>query len=177
MADIIRRNPNNSMSLPTFGRSPFGQLLRDLLSWDPLQDVAPAMRGEVNFAPAFEVKENKEEFVIKADLPGVKDEDVQISASGNRVTISGKREHDQREEGETYYFAETEYGMFSRTFTLPDPVDVESAKADLKNGQLILRIPKRPEMQQKQIMIKGDSGSSSKVGGEKRPPQQNQPRS
>jgi HSP20 family protein len=83
----------------------------------------------------------------------VKDQELDLSLSGNLLTISGKREEEHREEGESYYAMERSQGSFARSFTMPDGVDAEGVTADLKQGVLSVRIPKKPEAQPKRIAI------------------------
>src|SRR5262249_28171530 len=111
--------------------------------------------AETIFTPRFEVKETKDAYLFKADLPGIVDKDVDISLTGNRLTVSGKREAEKREESDTYYAYERSYGTFSRAFTLPEGADVEHADADLSHGVLTVSIPKRPEHQPRKISLKG----------------------
>jgi HSP20 family protein len=156
MANLIRRNDQEREALPTTtGWEPF-RLMRDLMSWDPFAEMLPSVRGEsVTFTPRFEVKESKDAYVFKADLPGIEEKDVDIQLTGNRLTVSGKREAEQREEYHTYYAYERTYGTFSRSFTLPDGADVEHAEADMKNGVLTISVPKKPEHQPRKIALKG----------------------
>jgi HSP20 family protein len=131
-----------------------------LLRWDPFrEEYANLTQGAVQFTPRFDVKETKDAYVLKADLPGVKDEDIDVSLHGNMLTISGKKEEEHKDEGEQYYAMERFSGSFSRSFTLPDGADGEHVTADLKNGVLTLQIPKRPEAQPKKIAI-GKGGVS-----------------
>ena len=109
--------------------------MRDVLRWDPFRELEGAAGGDYGlFAPSFDVKENKEGYVFRADLPGVKEEDLEISLTGNRLAISGKREQEKHEQGDTYYASERSYGSFSRAFTLPDGTDAENVKAELKKA-------------------------------------------
>lgn len=78
---------------------------------------------EPGFSAAFEVKETKEAFIFKADLPGIKAEDLDVVLTQNRLTIRGKREAEKSEKGETFYTFERSYGSFARSFTLPEGVD------------------------------------------------------
>jgi HSP20 family protein len=129
--------------------------LRDLLRWDPFREMVPsfpAFEG-VTFAPAFDVKETKEAFTFTADLPGIAEKDLQVQLSDNRLTISGKRESEKTEQGDTYYTTERSYGSFTRSFTLPDGLDSEKVRAELKNGVLSVTAPKRPEAQPKKISV------------------------
>lgn len=132
--------------------------LRSLLNWDPFQEMAPRMllgdEGRLAFAPAFDVKETKDAYEFKADLPGFREQDVDINVSGNRLTISGKREAEQVDESETYFCSEREYGAFTRSFTLPEGVNAEQVEADMRNGVLEVHVPKAAEAQAKRIPVK-----------------------
>jgi HSP20 family protein len=106
------------------------------------------------FAAAFDVKETKESYIFKADVPGIKEQDLDISITGDRLTISGKRETEELDKDETYYTFERSYGSFSRSFTLPVGANPEPVKVELKEGVLTLVFPKRPEVLAKKIPIK-----------------------
>lgn len=130
------------------------RLMRDLMRWDPFQEIRPIWTAEVEaFAPAFDVKETKEALVFKADLPGIKEEDLEVSATGNRLSISGKREAEKEEKDETYYTYERNYGSFTRGFTLPEYADVAHVKAELKNGELTIVVPKSPAAVAKKVPV------------------------
>ena len=141
---------------PAERSSPF-QVMRDLFRWDPFSEMAPLWAAEERavFMPDFDVKENKEAFVFTADLPGIDAKDVDVTLSDNRLTISGKKEQQKEEKGETFYRSERTYGSFTRTFTLPAGADKDTVNAELKNGVLTLTIQKRPEAKPKQIDVKG----------------------
>ena len=132
--------------------------LRDLLRWDPYQEFLRLPWEERErvpaFAPAFEVKETKESYIFKADVPGIKEQDIEITVTGNRLMVTGKREMEQQEKGETFYTYERAYGSFSRTFTLPEGASADQVKAELKEGVLTVVFPKLPEVQPKKVMIK-----------------------
>src|SRR5690348_1499776 len=130
------------------------QMVQDLLRWDPFQEmgIVPSL-AEVAFVPKFEVKETQDAYVFKADLPGVKESDLEISVTGNRVAVSGKREEEERREDETFYAWERAYGSFSRTFTLPEGADTDNIRADMRDGVLTLVIPKKPEVQPKKVQV------------------------
>ena len=160
MATLIRRNQNEAVPSSGSVWDPF-RVMRDVLRWDPFRELEAAVGGDYGlFAPSFDVKEDKDGYVFRADLPGVKEEDLEISLTGNRLTISGKREQEKREQGETYYASERSYGSFSRAFTLPDGTDAENVKAELKNGVLQVTVPKKPEVQPRKITIAKDEGAS-----------------
>ena len=131
-----------------------GRLMRSLLSWDPFREMAPfAFDRELGFAPAFEVKETKGSYLFKADVPGVKREDIDVSFSGNRLTITGKRDAEKEEKSETVYTYERSYGSFSRSFTMPEGIDANAIHADLRDGVLTVDVPKKPEAQAKKIAV------------------------
>jgi HSP20 family protein len=115
-----------------------------------------ARTAEATFHPSFEVFERKDGYVFKADLPGVKQDDLDITLTEKRLTITGKREAEERTQGDRYYAYERSYGSFTRTFTLPDGVDAEHVAADLKDGVLTLVIPKKPDIQPKKISVKAN---------------------
>jgi HSP20 family protein len=156
MASLIKRHPaNRELSQPPTaggGIDPF-RLMREMLRWDPFREIEATFAGERGLAPSFEVKETKEGYLFRADLPGVKEGDVQISLTGNRLTISGHREQEQKDEGDQYFASEITYGSFVRSFTLPDGTDPENVKADMKDGVLSVIIPKKPEVQPRKIEI------------------------
>ncbi len=161
MANITRRNQGQEPTAASGNTwDPF-RLMRDMLRWDPYRDFDSVFAGtERAFAPTFEVAETKDAYVFRADLPGVKEADLDISLTGNRLTISGRREQERHEQGDTFYASERAYGSFTRAFTLPEGIDGDNVHADLKNGVLTLSVPKKPEVQPRKVSINaaGDKG-------------------
>ena len=151
MANLIRRSTPAPLGTARFA-DPF-EMMRDLMRWDPFAEIGAGGR-ELAFVPSFEVKETKDAYVFKADMPGIREEDLDLSLTGNRLTVSGKREEENRQEEDRYYAYERSYGSFSRSFTLPEGVDAEHAHADLSNGVLTVSIAKKPEVQPKKIEVK-----------------------
>jgi len=130
------------------------RMMNDLMAWDPFREMVPFIQPLPNeFAPNFEVKETKEGYVFKADVPGVKENDLEVTLTGNRLNIAGKREAEKQEQTETYYTYERSYGQFTRAFTLPDGIDAGTVYADLKDGVLTVTVKKLPELQPKKIEI------------------------
>ena len=155
MANVAVQKKENTEPTPAARREwdPF-RLMRDMLRWDPFREMAPALSFEApTYSPAFEVKESKESFVFKADVPGTKEEDIEVNVTGNRLTISGKREAEKEDKGDTFYTYERSYGSFTRTFTLPDQTDATHIKAELKNGELTVVVPKTPAAVAKRIPV------------------------
>ena len=141
------------------------RMMRDLLTGDPFAGmVAPA---SAMFAPDIEIKETKDAYVLTLDLPGVSMSDIDISVMGNRLTVSGKREEENRQEDDRFFVYERSYGTFSRSFVLPEGADVDKIKADLQSGVLNIVAPKRAEMQARRVEI----GGKEKEAGAKEPGQ------
>lgn len=140
------------------------RMMREMLRWDPFSEMAPMVGApalaRVGWNPRFEVTETVDAYFFKGDVPGVKREDLEISATGNRLQITGKRDREQETKSETVFAYEREFGTFLRTFTLPASADVEHAKSELKDGVLTLVIPKKAGMQAKKIAIGSPAGKS-----------------
>jgi HSP20 family protein len=163
MMTIVRRPASYTPAVSTAFREwdPF-RVLDSMMRWNGNTEARPARRGEVTFAPRFDIKENKDSYLFSADLPGVKDEDLDISLTGNQLTISGKRDSEHQEENENYFVLERRYGTFSRSFTLPDSANTESVKAELKEGVLRVELPKRVEAQPRKVTLNKQQGASNK---------------
>jgi HSP20 family protein len=128
-----------------------------LMRWDPFNGEWPSLLDRTMpdaFMPSVDVKETPEAFVFTTDLPGVAEKDLDVSITGNRLTISGKREKEEKKEGEKFYSYERTFGSFSRTFTLPEGADAEKVAADMKGGVLTVSVGKRPEAQPKKVDVK-----------------------
>jgi HSP20 family protein len=156
MSELTVRKQNGGRTLGSLVARDFEpfRLMREMLGWDPFREIAPLLpAGIPAYSPAFDVKETKDAFVFKADLPGIKEADVEITITGNRLTVAGKRETEKEEKEDTYYAYERSYGSFTRTFTLPDQVDTAHIKAELKSGELMIAVPKTAAAVAKKILI------------------------
>jgi HSP20 family protein len=105
------------------------------------------------WAPAVDIYETEHELVVKADLPDVRPEDLDIRVENNILTIRGDRKFEKKVDEKNYLRVERTYGSFSRSFSLVNTVNSEAIKADYKNGVLTLTIPKREEAKPKQIKV------------------------
>jgi HSP20 family protein len=105
------------------------------------------------WAPAVDIYETEHELVVKADLPDVNPQDLDIHVENNILTIRGERKFENKVKEENYLRIERSYGSFSRTFSLANSVNSEAIKADYQNGVLTLSIPKREEAKPKQIKV------------------------
>lgn len=115
---------------------------------------APLRRG--NWAPALDVSETDQEVVVKADLPGIDAKDIEITVSGDLLTVKGEKKEETKEEGKSFHRVERRYGSFSRQVHLPAAVDADRIEASASKGVLTVRLPKRPEVQPRRIEIRAD---------------------
>jgi HSP20 family protein len=105
------------------------------------------------WAPAVDIYETENELVVKADLPDVNPQDLDIRVEGNILTIRGERKFENKVNEENYLRVERAYGSFSRSFSLANSVKSDAIKADYQNGVLTLSLPKREEAKPKQIKV------------------------
>ena len=114
------------------------------------------------WAPAVDISESAHELVVKADLPEVKPEELDIRVENNILTIRGERKFEKKVDEKNYLRVERSYGSFSRSFSLASTVNSEAIKADYKDGVLTLTIPKREEARPKQIKVNvGEQASAA----------------
>jgi HSP20 family protein len=144
MALALRTNNNGKLV-----RDPYS-FARDLFGWDPFFGDRQASA----FVPTFEVKETNEAFLIKADLPGVEDKNLDVALHNGVLTVAGHRDAEERKEGETFALYERQYGSFTRSFALPDVADGDRIDAKLDGGVLTLSIPKKAEAKPRKIAVK-----------------------
>ena len=105
------------------------------------------------WAPAVDIKEEVDKFVIHADIPGVKPEDIEVSMEAGVLTVKGEKESEAKTEKEGYKRVERTYGSFYRRFSLPDTADGDAINAKCKNGVLEIIIPKREAVKPKRISV------------------------
>jgi len=129
---LVRWNPFGELD-EIFARFPRGLLARQ---------VDGAFEG-ADWRPAANVSENDREYTIRADLPEVKKEDIDVSVENGVLTISGERRYEKASDDEREHRRETFHGSFQRSFSLPEDVDVEGINADSKDGVLIVHLPKQ----------------------------------
>jgi HSP20 family protein len=108
---------------------------------------------EMGWAPAIEVFEKKDKFVVKAEIPGMKEEDIDVSVVGDILTIKGERNTESEVKEEDYYCCERSYGSFSRSIALPSSVDAKKIEASYEDGVLEVSLPKAPEVKAKKVAV------------------------
>jgi HSP20 family protein len=144
--------------------------------WDPFREVV-ALQNRVNslfremndgdsplttasFVPAVDIYEDSKKVVLKLEVPGMDEKDLDVRVENNTLTVKGERKFEKEEKEENFHRIERRYGSFYRAFTLPSTVDTEHVGASYNAGILKLELNKKPEAQPKQIKVN--------VGGEKK---------
>ena len=146
--------------------TPFGSLER----WDPFRNLGdiqsemnrlfdsfsgrPSMSpGERVWFPAVDVRETKDEVVLSFDVPGMAEKDIQLSMTGDLLSVRGERKFDRNESNDTYHRVERVYGKFERTVQLAMPVQTDKVKATYRDGVLEVKLPKVEEVKPREIKI------------------------
>jgi len=112
------------------------------------------MPGDGELKMRVDVREDEKSYTIKAEIPGVKKEDIQVDVNGNQVSIRAEVKQEKEEKkGEKLLHSERYYGLVSRSMQLPAEIDAQGAKADYKDGVLILTLPKKASAQSKRLTI------------------------
>lgn len=145
----------------------------NLIKWDPfgeLEEVsnrlnrlfgrsaAPATTGSemlqmADWTPSADIEETENAFVVKAEIPGVKKEDVKATVEDGILSIRGERKMEKEESGKKFHRVERSYGSFMRSFRMPDGVDDAAAKAEFKDGMLNVTLPKSEKVKTKAVDI------------------------
>ena len=138
--------------------------------WDPFREVVTlqnrlnSLFGNLNsetesalttasFVPAVDIYEDEKKVVLKLEVPGIAEKDLDVSVENNTLTVKGERKFEKEEKEENFHRIERRYGSFYRAFTLPTTVDTESIDAKYDAGVLKLELKKKPEAQPKQIKV------------------------
>jgi len=113
-----------------------------------------ARRRAEEWAPSVDLTETKDSFIVKAELPGLEAKDVDVTISGNVLTIKGEKKKEEEEKDEQHHYVERYYGTFQRSFQLPANVKADKIDASFEKGVLKITLPKTAEAKKKQIEIK-----------------------
>lgn len=106
------------------------------------------------WAPAIDVFERGDKLVVKAEVPGMKEDDIHVSVEGDMLTVRGEKKTESEVKEEDYYRSERSYGSFFRSVALPSTVDASKIEADYENGVLEVTLPKKPEVKPKKVAVK-----------------------
>jgi len=140
-------------SWPTFGRLSDLREEIDRLFDAPLSELANPSRLLSGWTPALDVYEDKDNFTVKVELPGMKKEDIDVSLHIGSLSISGERKGETKHEDGEVYRAERFFGRFQRTVTLPSTIAADKVKAQYKDGILTVTLAKTEEAKPKQIDV------------------------
>ncbi len=146
MADITRWDPFAEMASL---RNALDRMFEDR----PFRTLLPG-GGEHGFFPV-DLLDTKDEVVVKASLPGVKAEDIEIQVTGDVLSLKGESREESEEKAENYYRKERKHGVFMRQLTLPGEVNADQANASFEDGVLTLRLPKAESVKAKTIKVNG----------------------
>ena len=116
--------------------------------------LEPRLFRVQGWMPVVDVSETDTEMVIRAEVPGMADEDVELAVVGNAIVLSGEKRSEEESSGEDWRRCERRFGAFRRVIELPQSVNAEGAEAESENGVVTIRVPKRPDAQPRQIEIK-----------------------
>jgi|WetSurMetagenome_2_1015567.scaffolds.fasta_scaffold22088_2 HSP20 family protein len=145
-------------------------MARNITTWDPFRDVStiredmerifdsmlsryPRERVQAVWAPSIDVEETNDAMIIRAELPGMKREDIKLTVAEDTVTISGERNYESEQKDRTFHRVERAYGSFQRTIALPVSVQGDKAAASYKAGVLELVLPKAERVKAREITI------------------------
>ena len=147
---VRRRNPANINR-----DTGIDQLQRNInrlfdFDWDLDRDLD--LFGGVS-GPSVDLVENDDTFVVRCDLPGVEKDNLDITVSGNALTIKGEKQDSSEQKDGRYYRRESWSGSFQRTITVPETVDPNAINAEMKNGVLTLTLPKKEDVKPRQITV------------------------
>lgn len=127
----------------------FERFFRD--PWALLDEPLPALG---TWVPSLDIADSEKEIVVRAEVPGVDPKDLNITVSGNVLTIAGEKKHSREEQSENYYHVERSFGSFRRTIQLPTDVDPDSVTAEHANGVVTIRLKKARTAAPKRVPVK-----------------------
>lgn len=152
--NLETQNGNRPASL---WASPFRELAKMQSDLDRLFqgffDRKPQMSGSFEFSPSCEIKEDKKNYLLKFDIPGVKKEQVKIELDKGVLTISAERNEERKTDDEKTHASEIYYGSYTRSFSLPASVDDRKIDAKFENGVLTITVPKTETSEAKRIAV------------------------
>lgn len=148
---------------------PFGEMeemerpFDNLFNWPSSPAIWRRMPSmEMAWAPAIDVFEKNDRFVVKAELPGMKQKDINVSVVSNSLTIRGERTAESEVEREDYYYSERSYGSFSRSIDIPPDVDAKKIEANYDDGVLEIDLPKIPGTKPKKVSVSAKKKAKAK---------------
>lgn len=117
-------------------------------------ETSPGGAATAEWLPSVDISETQNNFIVKAELPGLDAQDVNVSISGDILTIKGEKNQEEEEKDEHHHFVERYYGSFQRSFQLPSGVQSDLVEATFEKGVLKVTLPKVAEAQKKEVKVK-----------------------
>ncbi len=130
---------------------PDSSSLFDEFAGDPF--FSSAFRDNDRWLPAVDILEKDGNLILRAEIPGVSEKDIELKLEGNVLTLKGEKNREHTEDRGSFHRVESFCGSFTRSFTLPETVDRDNVKADYKNGILTVTIPQKPEVRPREIPV------------------------
>jgi HSP20 family protein len=127
------------------------RLFEEFFNDFPFNGSFPSARE--SWSPAVDILEKDGDLVLRAELPGMTEKQIELKLEGNTLTLKGERKLENEDKKSNYHRVESFYGSFMRTFRLPDTVDMGKISADYKNGVLTITMPQRPEVKPREIAV------------------------
>jgi HSP20 family protein len=129
-----------------------GRLFEDFFNDFPIASYTNGHKE--NWIPAVDILEKEGNLILRAELPGISEKQIDLKLEGNTLTLKGERKMDKEDNKNNYQRVESFYGSFTRSFRLPETVDLEKISADYKNGVLTITIPQKPEIRPREIPVR-----------------------
>ena len=158
--------------------------MANMTRWDPFQEmmslrhamdtlfenamIGPfSLSGEATgWGLPVDLSETEDGFVVKASVPGVNPEDMEVTVNGDVLTIKGQLKGEEEREGQRYHLRERRFGSFTRSITLPAPVRADAVEAEYHNGVLMLTLPKTEDVKPKRISVRGSGQNQKMIEGQ-----------
>ena len=155
--NLIHFNKPSSLNIKKRGYDPFFSLQSEINRLFN-EDFPVATSEGSDLSPKFDVVENDKEILVKAELPGIAEDNIDVEVTEKTLSIKGEKKDEHEEKGDSYIIRESSYGTFQRSFSLPDNVDGNNANASFKKGVLTIKIPKKeiPENTVKKLKVQND---------------------
>jgi len=140
--------------IPYFGRSEtpvVRNLFEDFFNGFPFGDSFLESRG--SWSPSVDILEKDGNLILRAELPGLTEKQIDLKVEGNTLTLKGERKMENEDKKSNYHRIESYYGSFTRSFQLPETVEIDKINAEYKNGVLTITLPQKPEVKPREIPV------------------------
>jgi HSP20 family protein len=150
----IKKEEDKMKLVPYFHRSEvpaFGRLFEDFFNGFPFD--GSVTHSSENWIPSVDILEKDGNLILRAELPGLTEKQIDLKVEGNTLTLKGERKMENEDKKSNYHRVESYYGSFTRSFSLPETVDLDKINAEYKNGILTITLPQKPEVKPREIPV------------------------